>query len=59
MENKEENTITDLCVKPPKPYKTRCPICGSVIVAHKMRRHMRSDKHKDAIYVLQERFEMK
>jgi hypothetical protein len=45
--------------KQAKMYRRRCPVCGAVTGFHNMKRHLRSKTHRDAMYILEERFEMK
>ena len=36
----------------------QCPVCGTMVYASNRKRHMGTKKHRDALYVLTERFEM-
>lgn len=46
--------------KPKEPPKMQqCNICGSTLWKTNMKRHLRSKKHKDAYYVVCEKFEFK
>jgi RNase P subunit RPR2 len=45
--------------KTPKKYKRKkCNICGSLIYIANEASHRRSKKHKDALYIQYEMFEM-
>jgi hypothetical protein len=56
IEDNQEN-IEKSEHKPPKMQQ--CNICGSTVWKTNMKRHVRSKKHKDAYYVVCEKFEFK
>ena len=57
MEENQEQTPIELAIKTPK-HKARCKICGSIVWGSNFKRHLRSEKHKTAFYVLKEQFEI-
>lgn len=55
-DDKEEQQPT--VSSPKKPKVKRCPICGATIVwVNNYTQHLKSKKHKDALYVLTEQFD--
>jgi hypothetical protein len=55
IENKPETKPLDNKEKP----LIRCNICGSKMWRNNYRRHIQSKKHCDALYVMQDMFEIK
>ena len=59
MDVKEE----EICKIPGSPSKekpkSRCPICGAQLFRNSMRKHSKTKKHLDALYIMQDRFEIK
>jgi rRNA maturation endonuclease Nob1 len=39
--------------------KQRCPVCGAQLFRNSMRKHSKTKKHLDAVYIMQDRFEIK
>ena len=60
MEENEENLSEGNEQTGPKHVFPRwqCPVCGTMVYASNRKRHMGTKKHRDALYVLTERFEM-
>lgn len=60
MDTNKENIPEKSAWEPKKEKpKKRCQICGSLVWSNNMRRHTSSQKHKDAIYIMQEKYEIK
>ena len=57
MEENQEQTPIETTIKTQK-HKARCKICGSIVWGSNFKRHLRSEKHKNAFYVLKEKFEI-
>ena len=59
MDVKEE----EICKIPGSPCKERpkqrCPICGAQLYRNSIRKHSKTKKHVDALYIMQDRFEIK
>ena len=57
MEENQGNKGAKNVVKP-KGIMWQCPVCGTRVWVSNRRRHLRTRKHLDAQYVMQEKFEI-
>ena len=44
---------------PKEKPKQRCPVCGAQLFRNSMRKHSKTKKHLDALFVMHDRFEIK
>ena len=58
MEENKEHPVINQPLPPLEKHKSRCKICGSIVWGTNFKRHLRSEKHKNAFYVLKEQFEI-
>ena len=56
-ETEQENPLKEAKV-PRIRYRTQCEICGSIYNKKNRTRHLQTEKHKQAKYIWQERFEI-
>ena len=59
METKTENKHEKIASEPKEEPTFRCIICGSKIWRNNYLRHTKTRKHRDALYVMQDIFEVK
>lgn len=59
MDVKQENKCYNLPPEGKEQPKIRCNICGSKMWRNNYLRHTKSKKHCDALYVMQDMFEVK
>ena len=57
MEENQGDKGAENVVKPKGPM-WQCPVCGTRVWVSNRRRHLRTRKHLDAQYVMQEKFEI-
>ena len=57
VDDNQKNTEPNKAKEPPKMQP--CNMCGSTLRKSNMKRHLRSQKHKDVYYVVCEKFEFK
>ena len=43
---------------PKEKPRLRCPVCGAKVYRNNMLRHSKTQKHLDAVYIMQDRFEI-
>ena len=56
----KENELSEKQGSSPKEKpKSRCPICGAQLFRNSIRKHSKKKKHLDAVYIMQDRFEIK
>jgi len=56
----KEDELTEIPGSPCKEKpKQRCPVCGAQLFRNSMRKHSKTKKHLDALFVMHDRFEIK
>ncbi len=58
MEDNDENTSEFSSKEQRLPVIWQCPVCGTRVWSSNRKRHLRTRKHRDAQYVLTEKYEI-
>ena len=59
MDAEQEKTYEKIGSSPKEKPRQRCPVCGAKVYRNNMLRHSKTQKDLDAVYIMQDRFEIK